>query len=372
MNAFKRWFIALVALSSSTFAFAEDWVMVPSQEGGFKVGVDALYLRAANSDLDYATFISFAPNFPAAFERNESIDPGYNWGVYAQIGYLFPCTGNDLTVAYTYVKNSKTGTVAALNPNATTGPIISVLPLGSVELFGFALFGIGNNFSAAVGKAQFTLNIADLEAGQRFSTEAYDIRMYAGARFANINHSLQTIAFPFPTFVFGPATNTFVTGIQKYSSKFKGIGPLIGVDGRYCLGCGFGLDANLSTALLAGTVTSSYFANRTLAEAGIVLLTADLESQNGSRKCLVPVVEGKLGLDYTYILDCQCKSSLVFEAGCQATNFFNVVERPTVLNAEYSPFIPVPPANTGTIVVSQGITSDVAYDGIYFGVKYSA
>ena len=76
---FKRLSLALLALGLSAPAFADSAVVVPSQQGGLKIGVDALYLRASNSDLNYAT--SFAATVANQTNtRNASVDPSFDWG----------------------------------------------------------------------------------------------------------------------------------------------------------------------------------------------------------------------------------------------------------------------------------------------------
>ncbi len=337
----KRLSLALLALGLSAPAFADSTVLVPSQHGGFKVGIDALYLRPTNSDLNYATSISFPTNFSQGFERNATVDPSYDWGFYAQVGYLFPCTGNDLTLAYTYLRSDETDSVVGVS--GAGGTNISVLPLNAV---------FGGSFGAAAGKAKFDLNVVDLEGGQRFTTGTYDMRMFAGLRYANIDHQLQSFGAPF-----AGGSTTF--GAQEFKSQFRGLGPRIGVDGRYCLNSGFGVDANLSTALLIGHVDGCYDAALTTGS-GSGLTVTNFAAKNGSENRVVPVLEGKLGVDYTYIMDCRCKSALTFEAGYQATNYFNADDHARVVNTG------------GTSFAYQNNTSDVAFDGIYFGVKYYA
>ena len=77
MTNIKRLSLALVALGLSAPAFAADCrsstVLVPSQHGGFKVGIDALYLRANGSDLGYATTVSLPNGFPLGLENNDRL-----------------------------------------------------------------------------------------------------------------------------------------------------------------------------------------------------------------------------------------------------------------------------------------------------------
>jgi len=141
---FKRLSLALLALGLSAPAFADSTVLVPSQHGGFKVGIDALYLRPTNSDLNYATSFALPADFTAGFERNAYVDPSYDWGFYAQIGYLFPCTGNDLTLGYTYLRSDETDSIAGVT--GVSGTTVAVLPFGDV---------FGPTFGEAEGKAKF-------------------------------------------------------------------------------------------------------------------------------------------------------------------------------------------------------------------------
>ncbi len=364
----KRLASTFIGLILSVPVFANSAVLVPSQHGGLKVGIDALYLRPTNSDLGYAINSSSVPVLgflpPDSTDHNLNVDPSYDWGFYAQVGYLFPCTGNDLTVGYTYLRSDETDSSVAPPPaNGTVGnPAIIALPLGGLFTTD-PLFP--ELFLTAQGKAKFDLNAVDLEGGQRFTSGTYDLRMFAGLRYASIDHSLQTFAqIPFSV-VQNPYGDNLVAldGLNNYQifkSNFRGIGPRIGVDGRYCLCSGFGLDANVSTALLVGNVDSHYCAQNNSIDDDGVVTTTNFKATDGSKTRVVPVLEGKLGVDYTYIMDCRCKSALTFEVGYQVTNYFNAVDHTRVVNT------------SGTGFVYQNNTSDVAFDGIYLGVKYYA
>jgi hypothetical protein len=349
----KRLSLALLALGLSAPAFADNCVMVPSQQGGFKVGIDALYLRPTNNDLNYATVIAFPTNFAAGFERNAIVDPSFDWGFYAQVGYLFPCTGNDLTLGYTYLRTDEKNSVDVGAAVAGVGPVISLLPVGSPLIFGSPL-----TFGSAEGKSELDLNVIDLEAGQRFTTGAYDMRMFAGVRYANIDETLTSVGRPF---AIGAGPNTTITGVQRFKSEYRGIGPRLGVDGRYCLNSGFGIDGNLSTSLLVGDIDSTFDAARIVTVG--TPSTVVFQAKDGSRTRVVPVLEAKLGVDYTHIIDCRCKSSIVFEAGYQVTNYFNVVDRPRVASSIGA---------VGGTLAYQNTGSDIAFDGPYLGVKYYA
>lgn len=176
----KRLSIALMAVGLSAPALANDAVCVPSQKGGFKISVDPLYLRSTPG-------------------RNIN-DSNFDWGFFAQVGYLFPCTGNDLTVNYTYVRSGE-------NP------------------------------------VSLDLDDVNLEVGQRLTTGAFDMRLFSGVGYGHLNYAADMST---------PENKQSVTGL------FHGFGPRVGLDARYQLGnCScVGLDTHLNTALLVGTVST--------------------------------------------------------------------------------------------------------------------
>lgn len=347
----KYLFVAIFAFCLSTATFAADCssstLRIPSQHGGFKVGIDALYLRSTSSDSEYATLFppTIIQDYSLGETRSQVIDPSYDWGLHAQVGYLFPCTGNDVTIGYTYLKtNDGNSVVVGVPPDIRS--FITVLPLSIIG--GVNLLPQLATFRSAEGKLEHELSVVDLEAAQRFTTGAYDMRMFAGLRYANIDSSLNTFAYSFTR-----------RGAQDFQSQFRGLGPRIGVDARYCLSSGFGLDADVSTSLLVGQMDSRYDLSAVVDSIFAPRLSDEFTSRNGSNTCVVPVLEAKLGGDYTYIVDCRCKSTLVLEAGYQVTNYFNASDlRMRVLN----------PRNAA--LLSPGDQNDIAFDGPYLGVKY--
>lgn len=177
MRYTKHLSMALIALglSAPVFAYTNNTVVIPSQHGGFKVGIDALYLRN-----NAVTNMS---------------DTSYDLGLYSQIGYLFPSTGNDLTVGYTYLRSDNND---AMN-----------------------------------------IDTIDLEGGQRLVAGALDMRLFGGLRYSHVNYSLNN-------------------DVDSISSKFHGMGPRFGADVHYHLSNEFGLASHVSTSLLAGTFSTKY------------------------------------------------------------------------------------------------------------------
>ena len=218
---------------------------------------------------------------------NKVVDGNYGFGNDIQIGYLFANTGNDLTLHYNFLSQDNSDSAK--------------------DEKGFFIKG---NQTA-------DLDIVDLELGQRFCASALDMRLFSGLRYMKLAHGLKV-------------NSDF--GDQSFDTKFSGVGARFGVDTRYALGCGLGLDAHLNTGLLVGKVNNSYEDKNT--------------SIRGSEiNRVVPEVEGKLGFDYTSAF-CN-KSALVFEIGYQTSNHFNAIDE-SLINGK----------------------SDVNFNGAYLDVRY--
>ena len=258
MKHVKTLSVALMAigLSAPVLADSNATFFVPSQHGGFKIAIDPLYLR----------------NSPGSSLGDSS----FEWGVFAQVGYLFPQTGNDLTVDYTYLRSGD--------------------------------------------DASMDLDTADLQIGQRLSTGAFDVRLFSGIRYAHLN-SLLNISTP--------------ENPQSLNSLFHGFGPQFGVDARYALdgNSGFGVDAHLNTAFLVGKLGSRY--------------QSQTQYISESMNRVVPELDAKLGIDYTYPMSSSSsKSALVFELGYQTSNYVHALN--SSLNS----------------------SGDANLDGVYLDVKY--
>ena len=258
MRYIKHLSTALIALGLSAPALANDTACVPSQKGGFKIAIDPLYLRSTPG-----TNIN---------------DSNFDWGFFSQVGYLFPATGNDLTVNYTYLRS-------------------------------------GENVS-------LDLDDVNLEVGQRLTTGAFDMRLFTGIRYTHLNYALD----------FSTPGNK-----QSLTNLFHGFGPRMGVDVRYQLGnCScFGLDTHINTSLLVGNVSAK-------TQNGMATISSSMNR-------IVPELDAKVGIDYTYPIPCGNKSAFAVEVGYQTSNYFNAFDTAFVRGS-----------------------GDANFDGAYLEVKYYA
>lgn len=425
-------------------------VSVPSYCGGFTFGLTGLYWRASSSGEDFAnTFpgadFSFTPTTP--FDAFTSLGSGdrrhhrydYDWGFKANVGYIFPCSGNDINLTYTHWDHDHhrnvdlgefalppvTSTVALLS----SGPLLTftngvatataLLPLAAI--LSDPAFTV-TDFATAVSDRVDTENHTwDLDFGQTINAGCnFKVRFFGGLRYSRLEHKQDTtfvtafsgtsaptpgvvitgdqlIPVTPPTAIFGGAAalpvaldDVTVTDIFHRDSKFDGIGPRFGFDVAYHFGGGFGLVGNLSTSLLVGEIDNT-FADRVVTDGVFTLLGApvpatgitlgfpvglpaalidpavgvatpfgvdsgDLSFHHPDHTRVVPNIDAKIGLDWTYQF-CNCsRTKLTIEAGYLVSHYFNAIDRTTAveaLNPEVSP----------------NHTLDLSFDGPYVSVQ---
>lgn len=363
MNKMKNLSIALIALGLSTPVLAEcpfD-VTIPNQQGGFTIGADALYLRPSSPNLTFETVDSFTTTGLGTTNivtnrntDNSRINPSFHWGFDVFAEYRFPCTGNDVMATWTHLgetSDSKTAvqgssSVASLNPG-TTVPIITQI-----------------NYANYVtdSTAKFRYDAVDLNFGQKVNFGSrFLFRVFAGARYAdlkqeqdaNINRQGTIISFNSRTGDIVLPTTPFSTG-EKISetSDFQGIGPEVGMEGRYCIGAGFGADVSAITSVLLGHVDSTEDDN-TRTTFITVTQNTNHHSDNNHTIHAVPTLDINLGLDYTYNFNNCSRSSLVIQGGYKVIHYWDVTH-----------FV-----NNGNIVGNVNDATGVNFDGPYLGLK---
>lgn len=86
----------------------------------------------------------------------------------------------------------------------------------------------------------------------------------------------------------------------------------------------------------------------------------------GNTRRVVPVLDAKLGADYTYVFNNAANSDLTLEAGWMVSNYFNAVDRlqtETILTADVSH--PPPPSFSQSFQLTGRTTSDFGIQGPY-------
>lgn len=280
-------------------------VTVPCAAKQWDLGIQALYLRTVlDADKGYRfSSITTQENFT-------QIDNPWDWGFRLEGSYHFG-TGSDITVNWTHYKSS-----------GSQGDLIDA-PVVFAPLTSPYSLDISNRFdqiNAVLG--QMT------NAGMRDS-----MRFYGGLQYADIRYNLSSY---FPAYFILPSSAT-----QYVNTDFIGFGPVTGIDYAYDVMSGLSLTANAAASILYGT--SRY-------NTGLIIPPGLIANGNfGTKKAMVPGLEGKLGLNYSYMMS---GGVLNIAGGYQVTNYFNALQSRGV-------------SNLGAFD-----DSDYTLYGPYFGIKW--
>lgn len=273
----KKTTVAVVLALGSSAMFAGTMgpvctpgnVTVPCERTAWDFGAQALYLQPIYSDSRIQRFIENNSN-NNFFNNNNDSD--WAWGFKIEGSYHFS-TGNDVNVNWYHVNRTQD-------------------------------FFYGTASEASIEPKWDAVNF---EFGQHVDFgEWKKIRFHGGAQYAHIETDRDFV-------------NDSVFGTSYFDKKFNGFGPRVGMDMSYNWGNGFAMYANGATALLVGD--SKINSNTVfVTDAGTTVNMANY-SYNGLRT-MVPEVEAKLGLKYTYAM---AQGDLTLDGGWMFVNYFNAV-----------------------------------------------
>lgn len=361
----KRLSIALATIGLSAGALAAlpaatdpTIVNVPQLPGGFVIGGTGFYVEPSdsNGDLDYA---SINTGTGTAFSSSlQNVQPGYDWGWGANIGYIFPNTGNDINLSYLQFSTTQ----STVSNNGSPGPALaaSITPIDIQD--GLLL----NSITHVSSGVEYNLNQVDLTAGQYIDVGCRLIlHPNVGVRWSDLQRQLFTGYFApsSSTLGSGGVTSTSNGSINvAENSDFSGVGPLAGLDATYYIGMGFGAVAHVDSALLVGDISSSNH-DRVKQNniVGVPSIYAIFNSFNsGNQQRIVPVIDAKLGGDYTYVFNNPANTDLTLEAGWMVSKYYDAIDRLSVNSATISGL-----AVVGTNSIVARTTSNLGLSGPY-------
>ena len=281
MLGFKKTALAFLVCNSSTvFAGAMGTVCAPGnvtlpcQHQGWEVGGKALYLQSTWGALN---FPYYQINNKINEFHNES--PAWDWGFMLEGSYHF-ATGNDVNLNWYHVNDSHSNT-------------------------------IGNSFYLAdsntrptyYGPARFTnkstWDAVNVEFGQQVDyNQAVSIRYHAGFEYAHIDFKHMITTFPPAPFL----------ATSKGTISYNGFGPRAGLDATYSFENGLSVYAKSAIGLYAG---SSKFD---------LMVVPYHVGQSGSSMIVVPELEAKTGVTYTYSM---AYGDISLDGGWLWLNYFN-------------------------------------------------
>lgn len=314
----KRLSIALAAigLSASVGAFAAlpattdpALINIPQLPGGFFLGASGYYLQPSDMHNDLAYAVVNTGTSPSFNLHQKKIDPGYDWGWGVNVGYIFPNTGNDVNLSYFQLQTDDSDSVTGTQLN-----IINPQMSSALQIFG--------EWTSARAKAEYDIDQVDLTAGQFINIGCrLIVHPFTGLRWAQLDREIDGTYNGVSTSE--PLNETVNT---KEESDYWGVGPIVGVDASYYIVYGFGAVGHFDSAVLVGN--SDYKINTTtFITPSATPLFAHNEFKTDDTTRVIPVVDAKLGLDYTYIFFNTANSDLTLEVGWQFTHYFNAVDR---------------------------------------------
>lgn len=320
----KRAGIALAAFGLASSAYAASFappecpcdITVPKYAGGFRIGIEGLYLSPTLADNDYVSRQLTGVFNGAGDYKSHTVDFDYQWGYKVDLAYLFPGTGNDVTIAWTDIEfdNSDSQTLITGGPDVGFG----IATITFIPVTGFNPDATANTTDMTVS-ARYDVDYQafDLELGQAMLfMDRVMMRFHAGIRYAELDTKLRI-----NTVQEDPANaGNFFNLSQEGSSDWDGVGIRVGANGAWMIGSGFSLTGALSTSVLVGdaerSVSSVYTDDFTPANDVTQTLKVDFDNR------VVPNVEARLGLNYKYVFTNQ--TELELEAGYQIANYFDV------------------------------------------------
>jgi len=320
--------LGLVSASAYAGAVAEPMpvsndinVTAPDQSGMWSFGATAVFMQPSNKSFNYADVNTVGLNGTqfSSTTDNKSVDEGYGWWFGADVTYAFPGNGRDVTLAYEGLHTNTTNNASA----------------GDTSVLSSTFSGL--SYLTAEGETKTNYDAGDLVFGQKLDVGSrIRLHPFMGVRYAHINTQDSgaygdgadssavfgtDVATGLPT-VF--PTSTSSSESAKLENTFNGIGPRFGSDAQVNLGQGFSIRGRLGLSALIGSrsvdasgLVSYYDVN----DAVVGSITGKDNSESETR--VVPEIDGRLGLNYTYNFD--SNMALGMEAGWQATNYFNVV-----------------------------------------------
>ncbi|MGB6977075.1 MAG: Lpg1974 family pore-forming outer membrane protein [Gammaproteobacteria bacterium] len=382
-------------------------VNAPQEADDYFFGASGLLWQptVSGNDLDYAVSQSGSNTN----QQIHNIKLGYDWGFDFFAGYNF---GNGANVIFEYLR------LHTKEDSANTAPAGgNIIPAHYFATNSSLLFQNSqssnsnlNNFDTyqrGYGRVNLDFDQADLTVGQNLNIGCSDqLRLFTGLRYSQIEREINTNYSQNPNSAGNTNLGSGVTvsavnnvaGVPivashgalqgtEDDSNFKGIGPLVGLNNTYYLGYGIGFVSEFEMGLLIGdvyddltltnyqagvtTITSSTTGLVTSSTAnGAENITTTVVNTDDARR-VVPVVDAKLGFDYTFPF--QDYGSFTLEAGWSVSHYWHAVDG---INSGASDANLINSTDGSTLVngitniVPTFHTNSVGYQGPYVTLTY--
>ncbi len=298
----KKIVITSLTCFISTVAFADQDVVVPTLEGGLTASIGTFYATPSTGDYNYANHITMDHSgaFPSVTTPAYNTTD-YDFGFAASLGYLFEETANGVELSY---RGFHSSTDASVTSDGTGKDFIGVPGENNTQ------------YVAASNELTYDFDTVDLMFSQFVNFgEFVQMRFSGGLAYVFIKQKSQTYFDVDPT--------EADAGLQVTESKFNGLGPRLGTDGRYDFGDGFGVLGGVSLAYLIGDLDSN---NQFFNE---VTGVEDWDYEENIDNHAVLNVRANLGIDYVFFIDNDEGSTVGVELGYLADYYVEAVNEIT-------------------------------------------
>ena len=273
--------------------------------GDFAVGVDGLYWKAMQCPFHYASEITMfeSSGTPARSAKNTyEIKADYDWGFRLHADYGINCSL--FGISYLYYRTSER---ASREPERSGGTPPNRLVPTNLPLNGTTVFDI------VKGTMRLEYQNADFRYGQ-FLHRSCDCNVYA---FGNVRWvDLQR-----------EDTIEALEGTNQWrferEAEFKGVALGVGLGGRFHICNGFYAYGEINTmGVIGNTKTPKYvmFDGSALNGDG-----AELTTNFSSPTCVIPALDFRLALNYTFCCDCV---DAIIEVGYEVNHYWNALAFP--------------------------------------------
>lgn len=268
----------------------------PDSTGAWSFGVEGLWAIDNNQSFQYASVDSGSGS--SFSNKNKSVEGSNDWGISANINYVFAGNSRDVNLQYTGVFLNDSN--SATSPNA----VKSVL-------------GLGGSFDRAKGRAEQDLNRVDMTFGQLIRIgDRVDLHPFGGVSYVNLDSTNKASYYDVNAAGAYVADQTF-----KNNSSYWGVGPSAGIDGAVHLGDGFSIVGRAGAALFIGDMDSSFVYRGTT----VSKLDTVFNYKNDETMAVVPELDARLGIDYMYAFN--PNTSMNVQVGYEVASYFNAAQQ---------------------------------------------
>lgn len=277
-----------LAVTASSLAYAQQDAQAPSFEGGLTASIGTFYAAPVSGNQDYVAEITGTDNFDTfADQQIYEVNSDYDFGFEASLGYVFDETANSMELSYRTLDSDGDGSV-----EATDFQLVSPVFLTHYDL--------------ASSTIDFDFSTVDLMFYQFLDIGTHvQTRFGVGVSYVEIEKNQNS------TYIESADRSEFSDNLYEHS-EFSGVGPRVGIDGRYDFGedlAGFGIVAGGSLAYYVGDLDVDSTQEFIFVGGEYSLNTSEELDNHG-----VTNLRANVGIDYVYFFANE-ESTLGIELG---------------------------------------------------------